>query len=304
MSINVGYFASESVQNFRRNWVMSLGAVITIYLSLLLVGVFLATGVIVNSVVKSVEEKVTIQIFIKDGAAMADVQSLQQMLTSDPLVQGVQYTTKEQALEKFKQDMKQSPEIIQQLEGNPLPASLDVTLKDPRQVETMVAKIKANPTFLRIADRPDNPEESLKYGQQVVKKLFAFTQVVRWIEIAFVMMLAAVSLIFINNTIRLAIYARRKEIGIMRLVGASNWFIRTPFLLEGVLQALIGAGLAILTVVGLEAAIMPRLGEALPFLPVTADSGATAQISLILVLAGVFIGLLGSGFALRRYLKV
>jgi len=130
----------------------------------------------------------------------------------------------------------------------------------------MVAKIKANPTFTKIGDRPDDPEQSLKYGQQIVRKLFAFTQVVRWIEIAFVIMLAAVSLIFINNTIRLAIYARRKEIGIMRLVGASNWFIRTPFLLEGVFQALIGAALAILSVTALQAAIMPRLTDALPFL--------------------------------------
>ena len=304
MSINLGYFARESVQNFRRNWVMSLGAVITIYLSLLLVGVFLATGVIVNSVVKSVEDKVTIQIFLKDGAATNDVNSLQQTLLQDSLVQKVDYTTKDQALEKFKQDMQQSPEIIQQLEGNPLPASLDVTLKDPRTVEEMVGKIKKNPLFVKVADRPDNPEESLKYGQQIVRKLFAFTRVVRILEIAFVFMLAVVSLIFINNTIRLAIYARRKEIGIMRLVGASNWFIRTPFLLEGVFQALIGATLAILSVMGLQAAIMPRLGEALPFLPVTMQGTATVQIALALVFAGVFIGLLGSGFALRRYLKV
>ena len=304
MSINIGYFASESIQNFRRNWVMSLGAVITIYLSLLLVGVFLATSFIVSSVVQSVENKVTIQIFIKDGAATADVNALQGWLVGNQLVQGVEYTSKEKALEKFKQDMKQSPEIVQQLEGNPLPASLDVTLKNPHDVMAVVSQIKVNPLFLKIADRPDNPEESLKYGQQVVTQLFAFTQVVRWIEVAFVLMLAVVSLIFINNTIRLAIYARRKEIGIMRLVGASNWFIRTPFLLEGVFQALIGALLAILTVIGLQAAIMPRLGQALPFLPVSMSGSATAQIALALVLAGVFIGLLGSGFALRRYLKV
>jgi cell division transport system permease protein len=304
MSINIGYFAGESIQNFRRNWVMSLGAVITIYLSLLLVGVFLATGVIVNGVVKSVEDKVSIQIFLKDGAASADVESLQGLLTGDPLVQAVQYTSKDAALQKFKKDMQQSPEIIQQLEGNPLPASLDVTLKDPRQVQVMVDKIKTNPLFLKVADRPDSPEESLKYGQQIVKKLFAFTQVVRWIEIAFVIMLGVVSLIFINNTIRLAIYARRKEIGIMRLVGASNWFIRTPFLLEGVFQALIGAALAILSVAGLQAAVMPKLGEALPFLQVSMNGQATMQIALILVFAGVFIGLLGSTLALRRYLKV
>ena len=139
---------------------------------------FLVTGVIVNSVVKSVEDKVTIQIFIKDGAATADVSALQQSLVAEStLVEGVSYTNKDQALAKFKQDMAQSPEIIQQLEGNPLPASLDVTLKDPRTVEQMVAKIKANALFLKVADRPDNPEESLKYGQQIVKKLFAFTRV-------------------------------------------------------------------------------------------------------------------------------
>jgi cell division transport system permease protein len=304
MSINIGYFASESIQNFRRNWVMSLGAVITIYLSLLLVGVFLAAGVIVNGVVKSVEDKVSIQIFLKDGAASADVNALQSSLVTNPEVQGVEYTSKEKALDTFKKDMAQSPEIVKQLEGNPLPASLDVTLKDPRQVEVMVAQIKANPQFIKVADRPDNPEESLKYGQQVVKKLFAFTQVVRVFGFVIIGMLAAVSLIFINNTIRLAIYARRNEIGIMRLVGASNWFIRTPFLLEGVFQALIGATLAILSVVGLQAAIMPKLGDALPFLQVSANGQSTAQIALVLVFSGVFIGLLGSALALRRYLKV
>lgn len=304
MSINVGYFVSESITNFRRNWVMSLGAVITIYLSLLLVGVFIATGFVVNSVVQSVEDKVTIQVFLKDGAATADVNALQEKLLDDTLVKGVDYTSKKEALEKFKKDMAQSPEIIDQLEGNPLPASLDVTLKDPRTVQKMVDRIKGDDLFLKVADRPDNPEESLKYGQQIVKRLFAFTRVVRVIEVVFVMMLGVVSLIFINNTIRLAIYARRKEIGIMRLVGASNWFIRTPFLLEGVLQALIGAGLAILSVVGLQAAILPRLKEALPFLAVSLTGSATTQISVSLIVAGTVIGVAGSWMAMRRYLKV
>lgn len=304
MSINVGYFVRESVQNFRRNWVMSLGAVITIYLSLLLVGVFIATGFIVNSVVQSVEDKVTIQIFLKDGAATEDVNALQKELLANSLVAGVNYTSKDKALEEFKEDMKQSPEIIEQLEGNPLPASLDVTLKDPRTVETMVKQIKANELFLKVCDRPDSPEDSLKYGQQIVDKLFAVTRVIRIIEVVFVIMLGVVSLIFINNTIRLAIYARRKEIGIMRLVGASNWFIRTPFLLEGLFQALIGATFAILSVIGLQAAILPRLEDALPFMAVTLSGAATAQIAAALILAGAFIGIAGSWMAMRRYLKV
>jgi cell division transport system permease protein len=314
MSINIGYFVRESVQNFRRNWVMTLGAVITIYLSLLLVGVFLVTGAMVNNVVKSVEDKVTIEIFLKDGAATADVTALQNKLLADPLV-GVQiadqknrgtvsYTSKEQAMEKFKKSMSSTPEILDQLENNPLPASLDIKLADSHNVEALAAQIKADPLFLQVAENPSKPEKSIKYGETVVKKLFAFTRVIRIMGYAIIALLAVVSLIFINNTIRLAIYARRKEIGIMRLVGASNWFIRTPFLLEGVLQALIGASLAILSVVGLQGLIMPRLREVVSFLPVATGAGTTVQIAFTLILAGVLIGLLGSGFALRRYLKV
>ncbi|MHB9003595.1 MAG: permease-like cell division protein FtsX [Coriobacteriia bacterium] len=304
MAINFGYFARESIQNFRRNWVMSMGAVITIYLSLLLVGVSIAAGVVISAIVQSVEDKVSVQVFLADGATTEDVQALQAFIKSDALVDTVEYTSKDEALAKFKEQMSGSEEIIDQIESNPLPASLDVTLKDSRNVETLAEKIKKSDLFLKVADRPDQPEESLKYGQQIVRKLFAFTRIIRIIEIVFVTMLAVVSLIFMNNTIRLAIYARRKEIGIMRLVGASNWFIRTPFLLEGIMQSLIGAGLAILSVIGLQAAVLPALQEGLPFLPVDIPAATMVQLSLVLVVSGVVIGLLGSSLAMRRYLKV
>jgi len=304
MAINVGYFARESLQNFRRNWVMSLGAVITIYLSLLLVGASVVTGIVVNSIVKSVEQKVTIQVFLKDGAAPADVDALQTMVSSDPLTKNVTYVTKEQALQRFKQQMKDSPQVVDQLEYNPLPASLDVDLKDPRTVQQMVDKIKASPAFPKVADKPDNPTQSLRYGQSIVQRLFAVTRLIRLAEAVFIVMLAVVSLIFINNTIRLAIYARRKEIGIMRLVGASNWFIRTPFLMEGLLQALVGALLAIVTLVIVQIALLPRVRDVLKFLPFGLTPAASAQVAAILLLAGVAIGLAGSGLALRRYLRV
>lgn len=304
MSINVGYFFRESIQNFQRNWVMSVGAVVTIFLSLLLVGISMSFGYIASGIVKSVESKVTIQIFLKDGAEVKDVDALQAALVSDPPVKGVDYVSKDEALERFKKDMAESPEIVANIRGNPLPASLDVTLKDPREVETTVAKIKSDPLFVKVADRPSNPEESLKYGQQVVKKLFAVTRIIRFVLIGFVLVLAIVSLIFINNTIRIAIYARRKEIGIMRLVGASNWFIRTPFLMEGILQSLIGAALAIAIIVGTTSWILPKVREAIPFLPLTLTNADMVQISLVLIIVGMLIGLIGSGFALRRYLKV
>jgi len=304
MAINPGYFARESLQNFRRNWVMSLGAVITIYLSLLLVGTFVVSGMFVDQIVRSVEQKVQIAIFIKDGAAEPDVTAAQQAIVADPLVLKVTYVSKEQALERFKKEMKDTPEIYRQLDNNPLPASIEVELKDPRQVAVMVAKIKTIPTFTKIIKNPTDPERDLKYGQKVISQLFAFTQVARIVESVFIIMLAIVSLIFINNTIRLAIYARRKEIGIMRLVGASNWFIRTPFLLEGMLQGLLGALLAILTLVVVQAAILPRLRDALRFLPIDLSAGALAQLSVILIVSGILVGLLGSALAMRRYLRV
>ena len=305
MAINVGYFVKESLVSFKRNWVMSLGAIITIYLSLLLVGVSVGSGFLLTQVVESVEEKVSIRIFLKDGAAPEDVDALQQALVADARVKAVSYTSKEQALEDFKNTIVQdSPEIVEQLEGNPLPASLDVDLNDPRDVMLVVEAIKTNPTFPKVADRPDEPEKSLKYAQQNVNQLFTFTRILRTLSVAFIAMLGVISLIFINNAIRLAIYARRKEIAIMRLVGASNWFIRTPFLMEGIIQSLIGAGLAIGTLSVVWLYVLPEAKTSLPFLPLALEGAAAAQVSLILIVGGIVIGLLGSGLALRRYLKV
>src|SRR5574340_386349 len=300
MAINFGYFIKESATSFKRNWVMSLGAIITIYLSLLLVGISVGSSFVLGNVITSVEEKVSIRVFLKDGAAPTDVDALQQELVANPNVKKVKYTSKEEALAEFKATIaKDSPEIVDQLEGNPLPASLDVDLKDPRNVMLVVDAIKASPNFTKVADRPDDPDKSLKYGQQVVNQLFTFTRILRTVSVVFIGLLALISLIFINNAIRLAIYARRKEIGIMRLVGASNWFIRTPFLMEGVIQSLIGAVLAIASLSLVWLYVLPNMKESLPFLPITLSGAAAAQVSFILIGAGIVIGLAGSGLALR-----
>ena len=304
MAINFNYFIRESLTSFRRNWVMSLGAVITIYLSLLIVGVSVGGSMIASQIVKDVEEKVQIRVFLKDGAAPADLDALQAVIENDSRVKSVDYTTKEKALEEFAQTMSESPELVDQLETNPLPASFDVDLNTPQDVIAVVEMIKAEPSFAAVADRPEDPEKSLKYGQQIVNRLFAFTRILRIVGVVFIVMLAVISLIFINNTIRLAIYSRRKEIGIMRLVGASNWFIRTPFMLEGVLQSLVGAALALLTLGLIQAFVMPKVVETVSFLPVSLSGTSALQISLILVVGGILIGLAGSTFALRRYLRV
>lgn len=305
MAINPGYFVGETISSFRRNWVMSLVAVTIIYISLLLVGAFFLTSAVLGNIISSVEAKVSVQVFLKDGAAPADVQALQGDVLRIPNVKGVSYVSKEEALQRFTERMKNTPQLIEQLRGNPLPASLEVALDDPRGVKAVVAGIEKDPNLAKVIKNPANPEASdIKYGQDIVDRLFKLTGIVRVFALAFLILLLVVSLVLIGNTIRLAIYARRREIGIMRLVGASNWFIRTPFLMEGVLQAIIGSVLAILTLLAAQSVIVPWLQTTLAFLQVSVSGGTVAQLVGLLIGAGVLIGLIGSGVAVRRYLKV
>lgn len=201
--------------------------------------------------------------------------------------------------------MTSNPDIVAQLDGeNPLPASIDVNLSEAQSVSDIANRILENETFVKICDNPDDPSDSLQYGQKTVDKLFSLTNAIRYIGIGLIVVLVLIAFIFINNTIRLAILARRKEIAIMRLVGASNGFIRGPFLAEGALHAIIGALLAIGVIELIRLFALPRITAALPWLPINVDPVTFVLIYVALLCAGLVIGLLGSVFAMRRYLKV
>lgn len=302
---SLAYFFKESLQGFTRNLSTALGSIITIFLSLLIIGVFLVGACIVNNLVSSIEDEVSITAYVADDAQQSDIDSLMNSIKGIEGVASVSFTTKDQALENFRNSMTSNPDVLDQLDGtNPLPASIDVELSDPQMVEQVAAQIEANGTFRSICDEPDNPADSLKYGQQTVDKLFSLTNYVRYVGIALIALLTFIALVFINNTIRLAILARRKEIAIMRLVGASNGFIRGPFLMEGALHALIGAGLAVAALQALRMIALPQLQSALSFLSLEVSGQMYLIIYASLVLAGLAIGLLGSAFAMRRYLKV
>ena len=167
----------------------------------------------------------------------------------------------------------------------------------------MASQIEQNSTFASICGY-DSPSEALKYGQKSVAQLFQLTSYVRYIGIALIVLLIFIALVFINNTIRLAILARRKEIAIMRLVGASNGFIRGPFLMEGSLHAIIGSLFAVGVLELLRNLALPKLAGALKFLAIDVNAGTFAIIYVGLVIAGLIIGLFGSALAMRRYLKV
>lgn len=299
------YFIREALVGFKRNLSTAIGSIITIFLSLLMIGLFLVGAVMVNNIVSNVESEVTITAYIADGAQNADIEKVMVEVATYDSVKNVTFTTKDQALEKFKNSMTSSPEIVDQLDGqNPLPASINVELEKPQDVNTVADKIKNNDTFKKIADNQKDPSESLKYGQKTVDKLFALTNVLRIVGIIIVALLIFIAMIFINNTIRLAILARRKEIAIMRLVGASNGFIRGPFFMESIIHSLIGSLGAILVLELLRDLALPALSHSLTWLPIDLTFGTFMIIYVILLVAGLVIGIIGSALAMRRYLNV
>ncbi|MCH4183994.1 MAG: permease-like cell division protein FtsX [Eggerthellaceae bacterium] len=299
------YFLSESVKGFARNLSTTLGSIVTIFLSLLIIGIFCIGGFVVDNVVKSVESKVSITAYVSDGASESDISTLENYISGLDGVKSVSFTTKDEALENFKSSMTSNPEIVNQLDGqNPLPASIDVELSDAQGVEGIAQQIQNSSDFQSVCDNPSNPADSLKYGQKTVEKLFTLTNYVRYIGVALVILLIFIAFVFINNTIRLSILARRKEIAIMRLVGASNNFIRGPFLMEGALHALIGAVFAIIGLELLRQFAIPKIQGAMQWLPINISGESYLMIYVILAVAGLLIGLLGSTLAMRRYLKV
>ena len=296
------YFLKQSLQGFARNLSTTLGSIITIFLSLFIIGLFLMGGAVIQNVVQSVENEVSITAYVADEASESDIAAAQDYIRGLDGVASVSFTTKDQALEKFR-EMSSNAAIVDELGGNPLPASSDIELSDPQKVEEVAKQIESSDQFKKIADE-DNPSDSLKYGQRTVERLFSVTNYIRYIGIALIILLVFIALVFINNTIRLAIMARRKEIAIMRLVGASNGFIRGPFLMEGALHAIIGAALAIVSIELIRNLALPRLQASLAFLPIDVAPNTFLFIYLILLVAGLIIGLIGSMLAMRRYLKV
>lgn len=230
---NVGYSLKEAISHFFRNWTTSLGAVITIFLSLFIIGLFIMGSAMLNSVIGTVEDQVVINAFISDDADQADVQAFEAELKTWSNVKSVTYKDKDDALAEYTSKMSGNADAtMSALDGqNPLPASFAIEMDDPSQVESTAKKLKKNADFQKIADDGD-VNASVLYGQEEVSRLFQVTNYIRIAAVVLVGLLTFIAFIFINNTIRLSITARRREIAIMRLVGASNGFIRGPFITE------------------------------------------------------------------------
>lgn len=304
---NFGYSVREAGSHFTRNVSTSVGAVVTIFLSLFIIGLFAIISAMISNAVGDVESRITIQAFLADDAEQTSVDALQADIELWEGVESVTYKSKDEALAEYRSRMvsANASDAVAALDGrNPIPASLVIKLTDPEMAQQVADQLAVNTAFAAICDNPEAPSVSIQYGAETVEKLLALTNSIGIGASALVILLIFVAFVFINNTIRLSIMARRAEIGIMRLVGASNSFIRGPFLMEGILQALMGFVVTVGALEIIHHTLMPSISNSLQFLNLSVNLSVYLWVYLLLFVLSIIIGVLGSMLAMRRYLKV
>jgi cell division transport system permease protein len=289
------YFLRETASNLKRNVLMTVAATSTVAISLLLLGGFLILRLVVNNVTLHWESKVEISVFLRDDATQGEISALETEITQMPEVDDVAFVSKPQAYEIFKEIYSNQPVVWQTIEPDDLPASFQIKLTDAELTETVSDRIAGAPGV-----------DDVRSGGVLVKRLLQVNSLLQIVAsvMAAILLLAAAALI--ANTIRLAIYARREEIGIMKLVGATNWFIRIPFVLEGLVAALAGAAVAAVIVWASNSLVFSKLSESFPFLQqvFAFTGGEILQVVVLLTLVGAVVGVIGSFMAVARFLEV
>ncbi|MBU2699212.1 cell division transport system permease protein [Sporomusaceae bacterium BoRhaA] len=295
MKIRTGeYFVTEAVKSLRHNGLMSIASITTVALSLLILGTFLMMVLNLNHLASELESKVEISVYLKDSLDDRAMREVGTRITQLTGVTEVTFVSKDEALVKFKQRLGEQQSLLSALgDSNPLPNAFEVKVDQPAQVKPVAQAISQL-----------NGVENARFGQEVVEKLFQLTQMIRIFGLILIIFLAFAALFIISNTIRITVFARRREIGIMKYVGATDWFIRWPFLLEGIILGFGGALIAVLFLAQSYNMLTDKVVQSMAFLPLIPRYPFITEISLFLLVAGTVIGALGSTISLRRFLKV
>ncbi len=288
MALKVGYFVREAATNLRRNKLMTVAAVLTAAVSLLLLGGVFTLGSFVSSITGELRDKVEVSVFLVDEITPQQQDDVQATIQGLEVVRKVTYVTKEQAYEEFKELYKDQPALYENIDADVLPASFRVEMADPERVDVVRSKLDRNPAVEEIADQ-----------RETVQRLVNFTDLLRTFSFVMIVVLLGAAVLLISNATQLAIYARRREIEIMKLVGATNWFVRLPFMLEGVTAGVFGAVIA-LFLLGIGKSIARTQFPV--WIPTTALHGVAFGQIIWLVIVGITVGALGSAVAVRRFL--
>jgi cell division transport system permease protein len=288
----LAFSISRAWQSFWRNAAMSLAATATMTLMLLLLSGFWIVQAGLLAGLSFVEQKVQVVADIKDGASALDISDLQARVSAMPEVSEVEYVSKEEALRRFQENRaaQGQEDLTSYLRANPLPASLEVRLRRPDDFGTVTSALRADPAVERVKNIAD-----------LANRVSTVTDFLRTAGVALLAVIGSIVLFIVINTIRLAVVGRAEEIEIMRLVGASDAFIRWPFVFEGAMVGLIGAGLT-LSILGVASDPLGRMMfDFFRVLPISVGSIAR-DVGLLVVAAGTGLGILGAWISVRTYL--
>lgn len=288
----IGRHGREGLRNLSRNGWMTFASISAVTVTLLLLGVFLLLAYNVQQFSKQLESQVEMNVYVKEGAARADVLELERQLKSLPELASVTFVSKESGLDQLKDKLQENASLLEGLDQeNPLPDKFILKAKDPQLIGSVAQKVQTLPLVAKV-----------NYGKDTVEKLFTGINLVRNAGAVFVIGLCFTALFLISNTIKVTIFARRKEIEIMKLVGATNWFIRWPFLIEGLL---IGALGAVLPIAALSFGYQYMLSVYPSFMYFSfAPVDLVYSVSLILISIGALIGMIGSVMSISRFLRI
>jgi cell division transport system permease protein len=297
--MRIGFFLKEAMRAARRNAAPSFAALATVLVTMLVLGVFIPIVQATNGAANSVRSRVLVDVYMKTSATPAQEARVRRELLAVSHVKSIQFVSKQQA---YAQQSKIDPAAYQLLGTNPLPDTFHVIPDSPGNV----LAVRNSLTPAGPSGQPgtiDPAIQSVSNKKNDTRKILEVTNLVTYTALALAVLLTIASVLLIANTIRLSLYARRREVEVMKLVGATDWFIRWPFVIEGVVVGAAGALLAIAVLGMAKVALLDPLANNWTLIAAPKTIPFTALVSVLLV-AGVGVSALGSGISLRRFLRV
>jgi cell division transport system permease protein len=295
------FFFREALRALRSSAAPSIAATVTIVVTVLLLGVLVPVLWTTQGKAEDVREQIGMRVFLFDDASNVEIEKLQDQIEAIPHVTSAEFVTKAQAKVILK-DRLEDPDILSELNSNPLPASFDISLDDPDNLEAVRSEL--TPAGPSGKPEPISPIiEEVEDSRSQAAEIRSVTGAIKIVLAAITALLLLASLMLVGNTIRLSIYARRREVEVMRLVGATNWFIRWPFVIEGLVVGMLGAASAVAILwLGKVTVVDPLAND----FALVSNLQTIAFIPLIAVLVGaaMAVSALGSGITLRRFLRI
>ncbi len=290
----IEYYFREVLISMIRNRLMTFASIGTVAVSLFILGVFFILVMNMTKMADSLESQVQISAYLNDALPEEGRKEVERMTKDLKSVAKTEYIPKEEALQKLQDRLGKQKKILDALgDSNPLPNSFLITVKSADEVQKTAAAV---------ADLYGVDE--VKYGQDVAEHLFDLTHLMRLFGLILMLLLTGATIFIISNTIRLTVFARRKEIAIMKFVGATDWFIRWPFILEGMGLGFIGGGISALILRSFYSAMSAKIYSTLAFFPMIEQYPFMNYVTAALITAGILIGTLGSAVSLKKFLEV